>query len=114
MVNLSVLGISVVVVAAVLFARQVSRLSVSRPSHHRDPFVGMIAFAALGLVAAVATAYFAPTPPEQRPDFERTMFVLLPAAGAWLGWLLVRAAPQQPERLVANLPEQPSFDRSAT
>lgn len=45
-------------------------------------------FAVVGLLAAWGIAAYAPTPPTQRPDFERTMFILLPIGGAALGWFL--------------------------
>ena len=45
-------------------------------------------FAMIGLLAAFGIAIFAPTPPTQRPDFERTMFVVLPLCGAALGWFI--------------------------
>ena len=50
--------------------------------------VSAFAFAALGLLAALGIAVYAPTPSSQRPDFERTMFVVLPLAGAAIGWFI--------------------------
>ncbi len=49
--------------------------------------VSAFAFATLGVMAAFGIAMYAPTPPTQRPDFERTMFILLPLAGSLVGWL---------------------------
>lgn len=51
-----------------------------------------LAFGTLGLLAALGIAVFAPTPPSQRPDFERTMFVILPFAGIAVGWLIAYLA----------------------
>lgn len=49
--------------------------------------ISAFAFAALGVMAAFGIAMYAPTPPTERPDFERTMFILLPLAGSVIGWL---------------------------
>lgn len=54
--------------------------------------VSALAFAALGLLAAFGIALFAPTPSSQRPDFERTAFIVLPLAGTALGWLIAYLA----------------------
>jgi hypothetical protein len=50
------------------------------------------AFSAIGLITAVCIAVYAPTPPTNRPDFERTMFILLPFSGAAVGWLIAYLA----------------------
>lgn len=44
-------------------------------------------FALIGVLAAWGTAACAPSQPFQRPDFERTMFILAPIVGAIVGWL---------------------------
>ena len=54
--------------------------------------VSAFAFATLGLLAAFGIAMFAPTPSSQRPDFERTMFIFLPLAGAAIGWFITYLA----------------------
>ena len=54
--------------------------------------VSAFAFAALGLIAAFGIAFYAPTPSSQLPDFERTMFVILPLAGAAIGWFIAYLA----------------------
>ncbi|MEZ6057488.1 MAG: hypothetical protein R3C01_12370 [Planctomycetaceae bacterium] len=54
--------------------------------------VSAFAFATLGLIAAFGIAMFAPTPPSQRPDFERTMFIVLPLAGSAIGWFIAYLA----------------------
>lgn len=54
--------------------------------------VSAFAFAALGLLAAYGIALFAPTPSSQRPDFERTMFIVLPLAGTAIGWFIAYLA----------------------
>jgi len=46
------------------------------------------AFAMIGLMAAFGIAFFAPTPPTHRPDFERAMFIILPLVGTAIGWFL--------------------------
>ena len=56
------------------------------------PILSAFAFAALGLIAAFGIAFYAPTPPSQRPDFERSMFVILPLAGAAIGWFIAYIA----------------------
>lgn len=50
--------------------------------------ISAFAFAALGLLAAYGIGLFAPTPSSQRPDFERTMFIVLPLAGTAIGWFI--------------------------
>lgn len=54
--------------------------------------VTAFAFGVLGLLAAFGIAIFAPTPPSQRPDFERSMFVILPFAGIVVGWFIAYLA----------------------
>lgn len=52
------------------------------------PIVAGAIFCALGLGAAIGMALCCPTPSSHRPDFERTMFVVLPSCGAIFGALL--------------------------
>ena len=54
--------------------------------------ISAFAFAAIGLLAAFGIAVYAPTPPSQRPDFERTAFIILPLAGAAIGWFIAYLA----------------------
>ena len=54
--------------------------------------VSALAFGTLGLLAAIGIAVFAPTPPTERPDFERSMFVILPFAGMAVGWFIAYLA----------------------
>ena len=54
--------------------------------------VSALAFGTLGLLAAIGIAVFAPTPPSERPDFERSMFVILPFAGMAVGWFIAYLA----------------------
>lgn len=57
-----------------------------------SPTVSAFAFAALGLFAAFGIALFAPSPSSQRPDVERTVFIVLPLVGTAIGWLIAYLA----------------------
>lgn len=50
--------------------------------------ISAFAFSFIGLLAAWGIGVCAPTPPSRRPDFERTMFILLPLGGAAVGWFI--------------------------
>ena len=77
--------------------------------------VSALAFGTLGLLAAIGIAVFAPTPPIQRPDFERSMFIILPFAGMAVGWFIAYlAAPFENKETKDQSAARSSSERQST